>query len=138
MKKPTKKGQKELNRKRRTRRAFQKLGKLRPAPFARGSSTSQAAADSIEERRLGMMLEIRNFIEKKKKVGATCDEVEHALSYLHQTASARIYDLKAKKFIVPSHLVRRTRSGCLARVYVIPKYGPRMSSLLEGADGSSS
>lgn len=112
----------------RTRRILKKLDGLGKAPYARGSSTSRQAAENAEERRLAMLLAIRNYIEKQKTYGATCDEVEAALGYLHQTASARICDLKNMKLVVKSGKCRLTRSLCPAAVHVIPKYKRRKTA----------
>lgn len=50
--------------------------------------------------------------------GATCDEVEEALGIKHQTASARINDLRALNRVRDSGGSRETRSGSSAIVWL--------------------
>ncbi len=54
--------------------------------------------------------------------GATCDEVEVALRMTHQTASARVNELKGRHAIVDSGNRRPTRSGRGAAVWVKAEY----------------
>lgn len=51
--------------------------------------------------------------------GLTADECELALKGQHQSVSARIYDLVNEGAIVESGRSRATRTGRLARVYVL-------------------
>jgi hypothetical protein len=55
--------------------------------------------------------------------GATCDEIEKALHFSHQSVSARIYEAEASKKIFPmtsdgETVKRATRSGKPAIVWV--------------------
>lgn len=55
-------------------------------------------------------------IERRPVEGFTCDEVEERLCMLHQTASARIAELKHCGVVYESGMVRKTRTGKLAMV----------------------
>lgn len=54
---------------------------------------------------------------KASDIGATCDEVESCLRMSHQTASARIRDLRGRGRLVDSGSRRRTRTGRSAIVW---------------------
>lgn len=54
---------------------------------------------------------------KGSEVGATCDEVESCLRMSHQTASARIRDLRGLGRLVDSGSRRKTRTGRSAIVW---------------------
>jgi len=77
--------------------------------------TSIAAANSIangvEQLRARVLVEIR------ERGGATCDEVEVALEFRHQTTSARIRELTIEGKIHDSGERRLTRSGRKAVVW---------------------
>ena len=55
---------------------------------------------------------------KDSEVGATCDEVESCLRMSHQTASARIRDLRGHGRLVDSGSRRKTRTGRSAIVWM--------------------
>ena len=80
-----------------------------------GTETSRDAAESIGPHAGSLRSMILGFIRKAEN-GATCDEVEAALSMSHQTASARIRELMQKKLIYHDGQ-RKTRSGRMARIY---------------------
>ena len=50
--------------------------------------------------------------------GITCEEIELKTGMKHQTASARITELRKMNLIVDTWIRRPTTSGCSARVYV--------------------
>jgi hypothetical protein len=87
-------------------------------PSVAGSATSEAAGASIVHKLNQMQAAIRDHIHALGEQGATCDEVEAALGMKHQTASARIRELRAKSKIVNSDRKRPTRSNRMAVVYV--------------------
>jgi len=60
------------------------------APFVKGSRTSELAADLIEEAREPMA---KRIFDRLASTPSTCHEVESALGFKHQTASARFNDL---------------------------------------------
>ena len=86
-------------------------------PFVRDSDTSREAAKSIisSSGRLKQAIIAHMRIEG----ACTCDEIEVALSMRHQTASARIRELKADGTIRDTGDMRPTRSGRLASVYCL-------------------
>jgi predicted ArsR family transcriptional regulator len=80
------------------------------------AQASREAAESItDKQRL-----YRVILAHLERVGsATCDECEEYLGMRHQTASARIVELRAKGLITPTGEKRKTRSGRNAVVYVV-------------------
>lgn len=83
-----------------------------------GSDTSRDAADSFDDSDLSRQKRrIMNYFAAKPG-GLTCDEVEAALGFRHQTASARIRELVLAGGLTDSGRRRRTRSGRSARIYV--------------------
>jgi hypothetical protein len=88
--------------------------------YVQDSDTSRAAADSLSDRELSKQkLAIVGYIDRNAEHGATCDEIEVAFDLRHQTASARIRELSLSGVLVDTGRRRTTRSGRLARVYVI-------------------
>lgn len=85
-------------------------------PFVKDSDTSEAAAHQTDAE-TGRRRILTFFYQKGG--GATVDEVEVALSMLHQTASARVRDLVMSKQLRDSGLRRLTRSGRKARVMIL-------------------
>jgi hypothetical protein len=84
--------------------------------------TSFQAAESVQDITGRLRLICYRFIFACKAHGATCDEVEVALDLRHQTASARLYELKNQRAIVDSGWRRPTRSGRSAAVWVHPRF----------------
>ena len=87
-------------------------------PFARGSDTSRAAAESMSEYAGVIRERVWKFIKSRGAYGATSDEVEEALDVPHQTISARINELENRDRLIDSGQRRRTRSDRDARVMV--------------------
>ncbi len=83
--------------------------------YVRDSETSMAAAESVENVAGTLRAKIAAFIERRG--GATCDEVEAAMDLRHQTASARITELRLLGEIEKTDAKRATRSGRGAVVY---------------------
>ena len=80
------------------------------------NSTSLAAAESIKPHIGPLAAKVyRHIVESG---GATCDEIERATGMRHQTASARVRELREKGHIKDSDKRRRTRSGRQAIVWV--------------------
>lgn len=96
--------------------------------------TSYEAALQTKPRREGKKARILAFIEKRGRVGATCDEIEIYLGIKHQTASARIRDLYLDKKIEDSGRERKTTSGSPATVWLMAQ----ASSTGSGAAGETS
>jgi predicted transcriptional regulator len=80
------------------------------------SSTSLQAFASIRPVAGAMREEIIG--QLREYGGATCDELEHLNGWRHQTASARINELKRDGLIMPDG-TRPTRSGRKATVWVL-------------------
>lgn len=89
------------------------------APFVKGSDTSQMAAEAITIPASQLRARVFAYIESRGATGTTCDEVEHALSLRHQTASARIRELVLEGRVVDSGTRRTTRSGHSATVWIV-------------------
>jgi Fic family protein len=85
--------------------------------FVRDSDTSRAAADSFDESDLSRQKQLIMGCYHARRNGLTCDEIEVALGFRHQTASARIRELVLNGFLVDTGLRRQTRSGRPARIY---------------------
>jgi ribA/ribD-fused uncharacterized protein len=64
---------------------------------------------------------VREYVRGQTSRGATCDEVEAALSLTHQTTSARVHELMKLGAVVDSGVRRRTRSNRDAVVWVVPE-----------------
>ena len=89
-------------------------------PFAKGSATSKAAADSLAGLPVQKLKrKVLECISRYGIQGLTCDEAECDLGMRHQTCSARFYDLHRMGAIVDSGKKRKTRSGRYAVVYVV-------------------
>ena len=89
------------------------------SPYVKGSSTSKAAAESVQSSASSLRLWIRLYIERQEGRGATCDEIEVALGLRHQTASARIRELVQKGNLMDSGKIRVTRARRNAVVWVV-------------------
>ncbi len=87
------------------------------APYARGSDTSRAAAESVEPHLSRLERIVFEYIDKQGHEGATCWEVEKGCGLMHQTASARIKALKDAGRIRATNQKRTTNTGRLAGVY---------------------
>lgn len=106
------------------------------APFVAGSATSQAAAERVDPR---AEWRVYDYIARCGPEGATDDEVEVALRMRHQTASARRRTLVLKLKVRATERTRRTRSGRLARVWVVSDMRDPLPQLeLPGVDSSRS
>jgi len=90
----------------------------REMPLHNNTDTSIEAAESIMPFRGRDQFRIYLWIESQE-AGATCCEVERALSMAHQTASARINDLLRANRVFDTGDRRKTKSGRPARVYKV-------------------
>lgn len=88
------------------------------AGFHGGNPESVAANESIEDHKPTIRRRIAGYVHARGPVGATVDEIEIALGYSHQTASARVTELKQLGSLVPTGDRRPTRSGSSAAVLV--------------------
>jgi hypothetical protein len=86
-------------------------------PPHENTETSKEAALMIADKAPSMMGRVFVFIIARGAYGATDDEIEVALNFRHQTASARRRELVIKGMIVQSGK-RATRSGRYAAVWI--------------------
>ena len=82
-----------------------------------GVATSNAAAASVQPEAARLRALVLNAIRSFGTRGATCDEVEYSTGLKHQTASARVNELRNLAIIVDSGNKRPTRSGRKAIVW---------------------
>ena len=84
-----------------------------------GNAMSEAAFKStpklIRARQKSMIFSL---IQRRATTGLTCDEIEAATTWPHQSVSARMTELKAEGLIVASLFKRKTRTGRNAQVWV--------------------
>ena len=93
-------------------------------PFARGSSTSKAAADSVRHAIVGLELKVYQAFVDAGALGLTTDKCEEITGLSHQTCSARVNGLANTErpggaLLVLSDETRPTRSGRKAGVYKV-------------------
>lgn len=86
-----------------------------PVPH-NGTDTSIAAARQTHAAT--DMARVYHLAVEAGALGVTCDEVEARLAMAHQTASARLWQLRKAGLVVDSGRRRSTRTGRAARVYV--------------------
>jgi hypothetical protein len=87
------------------------------AGYHGGDEFSEQAHESIQEDKVSLRRRVFAHIERCPH-GATCEEVELALGLSHQTVSARITELRARRQIVTiARERRRTQAGRWARVH---------------------
>jgi hypothetical protein len=81
-------------------------------------NTSKTAKKSVRKSLPKIREDICKFINRTKRRGMTCDEVEAVYGYTHQTASARINELRNLGQLIDSGERRLTRSGRPATVWI--------------------
>lgn len=82
-----------------------------------GEPNSIAAHDSIREAKSQLQKAVLACIKSAGMIGVSCEQIEQMLGLSHQTASARVSELKRKGLIrVQGH--RKTKSGSNAGVLV--------------------
>lgn len=89
------------------------------------TETSMAAAGRAAGRAASIRQQIFEYISKRGSIGSTTDEAECHFGIIHQTCSARFNDLVKQKLIVGSGYKRPTRTGSMARVYVVSIFAPK-------------
>lgn len=90
-------------------------------PFARGSSTSRAAAVAADARMLKDKERIFAFIHERGGYGATCDEMRLAMPDLsHQTVASRVSCMfRDDGVLLDSGQRRKTSAGREAVVWIV-------------------
>jgi len=91
--------------------------------YVKDSDTSFMAAENIAPFVTELQQRVLRFILSRGEKGATCDEVEEGLGMIHQTASARINELKDStderpQMLFDSMVRRQTRHGQQATVWL--------------------
>lgn len=86
-------------------------------PYVAGSDTSQGAAVSVAPFVPSMRTRVLDLIRSAPD-GLTCSDVEHWTGFRHQTASARLCDLRSRQLIVDSGRRRPSASGRPSTVWV--------------------
>ena len=87
-------------------------------PFSRRGTSEEAAVLTNSMRDRGR---VYRFLKKRKKSGATDEEIEHGLCLLSNTARPRRHDLMRMGFVVDSGMRRETRSGRNAIVWILKR-----------------
>lgn len=95
-------------------------GRRRPrlpkSPPHNGTDTSRAAARSVKAAAPTIADNVLVLIQEQG--GLTCWEVEQHTDLKHQTASARIWELRQAGLIKDSGVKRKTASGRNAKVWI--------------------
>ena len=90
-----------------------------PFPPFSDLDTSLDAAMSVASKTETVRQRVLSFIKERGTTGATCDEVEIELGMPHQTASARLWELRKMDLATDDMKgVRLTRTGRRARVWM--------------------
>lgn len=103
------------------------------APYVKDSDTSKAAAESIVSNAGAIRSQIYRHIQAHGERGCTCDEIESQLCISHQTASARIRELKVGGLLDQCGK-RNTRSGRKADVHVVVRVADGEAEQLQLVD----
>jgi DNA-binding transcriptional ArsR family regulator len=85
-----------------------------------GVATSNRAAASVKGHTARMRAKVLRSLRRRPN---TCDAIERNTGLRHQTASARIYELRAMGLVVDTGERRPTRSGRLAIVWAVKPAG---------------
>lgn len=83
-----------------------------------GNAQSVAAQEQHGHRRVSQRARVWAFIYSRGEEGATCEEIEIALSMHRSTCSARVSELKNDGLVKESGRTRNTRTGTPAAVLV--------------------
>jgi hypothetical protein len=83
-----------------------------------GNEFSSAAHESIKGNKARDQAKIWTHVEALGEAGATCDEIEISLGMSHQTASARVSEMKRSGRLELNGEKRATRTGRNAGVYI--------------------
>jgi len=93
------------------------------APFAKGSDTSEDAAEQIAPVAGTLCWYVLECVRSRLSYGATRDEVAQAMEMRLQTVCARMRELVVKGYVVDSGRRRKTTSGRMAAVMVAREPG---------------
>ena len=76
----------------------------------------------LDAIRANLETQVLIYLQSRKDQGASCSDVERALQLPHQTASARIHNLMAKRLIVDSQQVAISDHGRASTVWVAREF----------------
>jgi hypothetical protein len=90
------------------------------ANYHGGNPESVAANEVVRPNKVAMQRQIYEWIPPRGKSGATCYEVEKALDLKHQTASARMSEMKlpGSEFHIFWNGMKRSTGASTAKVFV--------------------
>lgn len=91
--------------------------------------TRRAAHEANKPNAQAQRRMIAEYVSSQGVYGSTCDQAEVALTMIHQTASARITEMKKSGQLIPSGEVRPTRTGCKAVVFIAAPGNPGIDDL---------
>ena len=95
-------------------------------PYAPGSDTSKAAADTAGQTASTVRMSVFRFVEGRGKEGATDHEIRDALNLRLQTVVPRRLELRTRGYLEDSGRRRLTDSGSKATVWVAVPPGLRV------------
>ena len=97
-------------------------------PHVSGSETSRIAAKLGVRKAANDAMRVYLYVLQQWELacGATCDEIEVALNLPHQTASARVSELKRARWLTITGEVRNTRSNRPADVLYARRSGQKL------------
>lgn len=90
----------------------------RSVPYAKGSATSEAAAEAIKPKAGSQRARVYAFILGRGEYGATDEEIQAALGISESSVRPRRGELREAGLIHDSGRTRPTRSGGQATVWV--------------------
>lgn len=101
----------------------QAQAQVQTIPYAKGSSTSKAAAQQGAQRAAACRTELLAWAKRRRKKGFTADEADEHFGWGHQTTSARVSEMAGRyKTLVRTDTKRKTRKGRSAFVYVAAEF----------------
>lgn len=83
------------------------------------TDTSREARRSVEPYLATMFSQILDVLQERGAAGMTCEEIEQRFGWKHQSASARLHDIRLDHNVRDSGLRRPTTSGRNAIVWVL-------------------
>lgn len=98
-----------------------------------GNAESAAANARVHRAKFELRAMIYNFVAFRGSAGATCEEVSRELGVRYTTASARISELKADRWLVDTGERRKTSTGSTAAVLRALTQAQRARALAEAA-----
>ncbi len=88
------------------------------SPAHNGTPTSAAAAKSMQGLSLRIRGQVLRFLTDRRLLGATSEEVEHALEIAGNTCRPRLVELRQLGLVKDSGRTRKTKSGRQAIIWI--------------------